>query len=295
MVQGLPIQGYELSFLCRKCGRVVCNACSPHRITIPYQYIVQPPEQPRLSSQRYPPSYAGGDGSFGDFSNIGGGERVRLCNPCVPDPNITPPQPQQSPNPTSPRMHGRSQSNVSVGFGGGPPPSGRLSAYLSSNLSQGQDMLGRHRSVTVRRVRSFVSRLQLTIYSTPVQDSGRWLLPEQCMRRCTTRHTAVSLQARRRATSLQRLLGIPVRLLAASSPCWMWRPRHHLPESALFHHLRRNSTRKTSVPSVTGNSRRVRCPTSRRCVSRTSPHASLRTVPTFLEARPLRHHRMAMP
>lgn len=28
---------------CRKCGRVVCNKCSPHRITIPYQYIVRPP------------------------------------------------------------------------------------------------------------------------------------------------------------------------------------------------------------------------------------------------------------
>ena len=28
---------------CRKCGRVVCANCSPHRITIPRQFIVQPP------------------------------------------------------------------------------------------------------------------------------------------------------------------------------------------------------------------------------------------------------------
>lgn len=28
---------------CRKCGRVVCGMCSPHRITIPREYIVQPP------------------------------------------------------------------------------------------------------------------------------------------------------------------------------------------------------------------------------------------------------------
>ncbi|KAF8249067.1 hypothetical protein K440DRAFT_472297, partial [Wilcoxina mikolae CBS 423.85] len=26
---------------CRKCGRVVCATCSPHRITIPSAYIVR--------------------------------------------------------------------------------------------------------------------------------------------------------------------------------------------------------------------------------------------------------------
>jgi hypothetical protein len=63
---------------CRKCGRVVCAACSPHRITIPRQYIVRPPN--------------GGDGEesagAGLFAarNLGGGENVRVCNPCVPDP-----------------------------------------------------------------------------------------------------------------------------------------------------------------------------------------------------------------
>ncbi|KAK4185521.1 putative E3 ubiquitin-protein ligase ZNRF2 [Podospora australis] len=70
---------------CRKCGRVVCATCSPHRITIPYQYIVQPPGTPALMAS---PSDQGGNSYFG------GGAKVRLCNPCVPDPNTAPPQTQ---------------------------------------------------------------------------------------------------------------------------------------------------------------------------------------------------------
>lgn len=74
----------------RKCGRVVCNACSPHRITIPYQYIVQPPWV-RNPGQRYS-GILGIDASPGGELGVpGGGESVRLCNPCVPDPNIAPP------------------------------------------------------------------------------------------------------------------------------------------------------------------------------------------------------------
>lgn len=42
----------------------------------------------------------GVEGSISDFSVLGGGERVRLCNPCVPDPNTTPPQTQRSSQPT---------------------------------------------------------------------------------------------------------------------------------------------------------------------------------------------------
>ncbi|KAI6785710.1 uncharacterized protein J7T54_006049 [Emericellopsis cladophorae] len=43
-----PICQTQFSFFvrkhhCRKCGRVVCNACSPHRIIIPHQFIVRPP------------------------------------------------------------------------------------------------------------------------------------------------------------------------------------------------------------------------------------------------------------
>ncbi|TPX21160.1 hypothetical protein DIZ76_015114 [Coccidioides immitis] len=102
---------------CRKCGRVVCASCSPHRITIPRQFIVRPPESrkplptiaqpistraeiislihddeedvnqpPSSSSRQHEQQY--------QFSNqaLGGGEEVRLCNPCVPDPNPEPPR-----------------------------------------------------------------------------------------------------------------------------------------------------------------------------------------------------------
>lgn len=77
-----------------------------------------------------------GDGSGGfagassaalvDVSTLGGGERVRLCNPCVPDPNTTPPV----------RGHSRSVSSASsVGLVQGsalpPPPPPPSSAHAS--------------------------------------------------------------------------------------------------------------------------------------------------------------------
>jgi hypothetical protein len=85
----------------RKCGRVVCNSCSPHRITIPYQYIVRPPGAPRPLAQGPSLSFLDSQGWYPEF---GGGERVRLCNPCVPDPNTAPPQ--------TPGEQARSPSNV---------------------------------------------------------------------------------------------------------------------------------------------------------------------------------------
>lgn len=92
---------------CRKCGRVVCNDCSPHRITIPRQFIVNPPGLDHTSSSPVQTMDLTGRGDDGDdepasifanhhiqqsFSNsgIGGGEKVRLCNPCVPDPQPEP-------------------------------------------------------------------------------------------------------------------------------------------------------------------------------------------------------------
>ena len=94
---------------CRKCGRVVCANCSPHRITIPRQFIVHPPEESPseerdVSGENTSPSSA----NIGDETAtilaamrssrpgrslhpvLGGGQEVRLCNPCVPDPNLTP-------------------------------------------------------------------------------------------------------------------------------------------------------------------------------------------------------------
>jgi hypothetical protein len=97
---------------CRKCGRVVCANCSPHRITIPRQFIVHPPVDP-ASQQQQPQSVSrAGSTEVIDLTGeettsnqadeedsesnernpaLGGGQEVRLCNPCVPDPNPLPP------------------------------------------------------------------------------------------------------------------------------------------------------------------------------------------------------------
>lgn len=108
-----PICNRPFSFLfrrhhCRKCGRVVCNDCSPHRITIPRQFIVNPPGPFRESSSdgRDLMGLASDDEETSEqpstFANtlsrhrlsqnyaLGGGEKVRLCNPCVPDPQPEP-------------------------------------------------------------------------------------------------------------------------------------------------------------------------------------------------------------
>ncbi|KAL8798042.1 MAG: hypothetical protein Q9182_007010 [Xanthomendoza sp. 2 TL-2023] len=108
---------------CRKCGRVVCANCSPHRITIPRQFIVQPPLDANLTAREGMP----GDIEVVDLTEdndtgtgapqpstahrdtplsppfhidpaLGGGQEVRLCNPCVPDPNPLPHLPFESPD-----------------------------------------------------------------------------------------------------------------------------------------------------------------------------------------------------
>ena len=99
---------------CRKCGRVVCNDCSPHRITIPRQFIVHPPDPGGQIQSRLPGTLASvetidltDDTERVERPNLtrnttaesnpalGGGEKVRLCNPCVPDPQ---PSPHLDPN-----------------------------------------------------------------------------------------------------------------------------------------------------------------------------------------------------
>ncbi|KAJ5698098.1 hypothetical protein N7462_000103 [Penicillium macrosclerotiorum] len=106
-VTSCPICGTIFSFWyrkhhCRKCGRVVCASCSPHRITIPRQFIVRPLDSPTPvlpGSSSTPPSRSSVIDLTGDDPDLftstinpalGGGEEVRLCNPCVPDPNPNP-------------------------------------------------------------------------------------------------------------------------------------------------------------------------------------------------------------
>lgn len=70
---------------CRKCGRVVCNSCSPYRIILPYQYIVQPFNHAETSTSHIERIRQSDHHSSSE--DLGGGRQVRLCNPCVPDLN----------------------------------------------------------------------------------------------------------------------------------------------------------------------------------------------------------------
>ncbi|KAL8856275.1 MAG: hypothetical protein Q9178_007112 [Gyalolechia marmorata] len=108
---------------CRKCGRVVCANCSPHRITIPRQFIVQPPQdEDRTTREGFSAGIEVVDLTEDDNAGVwaprsstenqdtprsphiridpalGGGQEVRLCNPCVPDPNPSPHLPLEAPN-----------------------------------------------------------------------------------------------------------------------------------------------------------------------------------------------------
>ncbi|KAI4191914.1 MAG: hypothetical protein LQ348_003350 [Seirophora lacunosa] len=126
-VTSCPICGKGFGFLfrkhhCRKCGRVVCANCSPHRITIPRQFIVQPPQDTNQESNARSASAievvdltddhdVDAESSRPDSRSLGspqspvlhidpalgGGQEVRLCNPCVPDPNPLPHLPFEVP------------------------------------------------------------------------------------------------------------------------------------------------------------------------------------------------------
>ncbi|KAL6868383.1 FYVE domain-containing protein [Trichoderma novae-zelandiae] len=133
---------------CRKCGRVVCNSCSPHRIIIPHQFIVRAPgtEVPLPPALLYDSTGAG----YVDLNGLSGGERVRLCNPCVPDPNTAPPQSPASPA-LSPRSS-RRRSRASMGSGyPTSPAANRYGGVFSAGQSNDpyQFYTSRTRSITM--------------------------------------------------------------------------------------------------------------------------------------------------
>ena len=123
-VSDCPICGAHFSFWyrkhhCRKCGRVVCANCSPHRITIPRQFIVHSPQEADQCRRHELPTDSTvidliGEGESDTINPhratsgqnhshqidpaLGGGQEVRLCNPCVPDPNPLPHPSFASPN-----------------------------------------------------------------------------------------------------------------------------------------------------------------------------------------------------
>lgn len=216
-VSNCPICDTQFGFFyrkhhCRKCGRVVCASCSPHRITIPRQFIVSPPEQnnrfplsstlaPNLSNaqvidltdddsstptqsrpsmqQNYPrdqPTLNPG---------LGGGEEVRLCNPCVPDPNPEPPRGYGSLG--SPSLSNWAGGNSIGGHANqtGARRSSLANHYGSSSGNQGWNVSSHrpHRSVsgyprtdTERELRMhrgrgmIVGSLFLTFYNTTISN-----------------------------------------------------------------------------------------------------------------------------
>lgn len=140
----------------RKCGRVVCNSCSPHRIIIPHQYIVRPPgtELPLSASILIDGL---GAGYFG-VNGPSGGERVRLCNPCVPDPNIAPPQSPSTPLRPSPRNQ-RDRSSLGNAYGAA-PQTNRYGAVFSTGPSNDPYRAQPYQSSRTRSI-TMVSRLSL--------------------------------------------------------------------------------------------------------------------------------------
>lgn len=135
---------------CRKCGRVVCNSCSPHRIIIPHQYIVRPPGSEIPQAPGY--LYEGLVGSYTDVNGPAGGERVRLCNPCVPDPQTAPPQSPTgaSASGSARSAHQRSRSSFGSGYGSVSSSSRYPGTYVESRGSeQWRGYSARTRSITV--------------------------------------------------------------------------------------------------------------------------------------------------
>ncbi|RBR15552.1 uncharacterized protein FIESC28_07317 [Fusarium coffeatum] len=101
-----PICHTQFSFFVRK------HHC---RIIIPHQYIVRPPGSEAMHQSLLVDGLGAG---YFDVNDMSGGERVRLCNPCVPDPNTAPPQspgPQATLSPRAP--HQRSRSSIGDAYG----------------------------------------------------------------------------------------------------------------------------------------------------------------------------------
>ncbi|KAI1516528.1 FYVE zinc finger [Pyrenophora tritici-repentis] len=123
---------------CRKCGRVVCASCSPHRITIPRQFIVHPPSESITNYIDLTSDDENAMSNFGPFRNpaLGGGEEVRVCNPCVPDPNFSPPPQYDTPARAS-RYPGQFPPTARSPYISRPQPPPHPRAHRSASSVQG--------------------------------------------------------------------------------------------------------------------------------------------------------------
>ncbi|KAK6522601.1 hypothetical protein TWF281_002039 [Arthrobotrys megalospora] len=150
-----PICGTGFSFFyrkhhCRKCGRVVCAPCSPHRIAIPKSYVVHPPNSIDAELAQ---SYVDASGNR-RYEDGDEGVEVRICNHCLAGENpssgrIAPNRRQsiQSPPGGAGRFwqdagpsaggNGNYVSPQGVGFGGSPSTLRRRTVSSASPFIQG--------------------------------------------------------------------------------------------------------------------------------------------------------------
>lgn len=166
---------------------MVCANCSPHRITIPRQFIVHPPSDSPSTRGTFI-DLTGDDespvvSSPGPYRHLGGGEEVRVCNPCVPDPNFSPPP--QVPGDWRPSSIAGSPYNALPPHYRGPMNRPLLPQHLSSQSnesSQSQTDPARSRPpdlFTDRRI-SFHNRTRVSDLFPPPpmpQQSGEYIHP----------------------------------------------------------------------------------------------------------------------
>lgn len=211
-----------------------------------------------------------------EASGPSGGERVRLCNPCVPDPNTAPPQ---SPAPSvaaSPRLsHHRSRSNHGSSYGGAHSTSAYAAPFSAGRGGDAyQHYSPRWRSVTVvsqgRAAVECAADGVGTRVPARTEEVQRPRVRTRSASAPRTTHPSNTTWPGRRRARLRPRVGIDT---AHSARRWRRRGIARC-------RRRRRSQRKTSVPSATESCRRESCPTLRLSASRTSACASRRTART---------------
>ncbi|RFU81447.1 kinase anchor [Trichoderma arundinaceum] len=119
------------------------------RIIIPHQFIVRAPG----SEVPLPPTlfFDNSGGGYVDLNRLSGGERVRLCNPCVPDPNTAPPQSPDSPARSPRSARRRSRTSLGGGYPTASPVNNRYGGVFAVGQSNDpyQFYTSRTRSITM--------------------------------------------------------------------------------------------------------------------------------------------------